>query len=159
MSLRVHFKANECQYWPIWSVQELFYYIAKHFSVNLHNFWVKFISKIILHLTSISATALLPSWIEDIFVKKYKKLWLIDKSLWTQLIHTYYRCKKMLLSYLDDNIPTSTTIFVYSSVFNIARSVRNISGCTLLHDVNVQFCTLKFSRFYVDFTIHYFLAI
>ena len=43
----------------------------------------------------------------------------------------------LLLSYLDDNIPTSAAIFVYNGAFDIARSVRNVAGCTLLRDVKL----------------------
>ena len=70
----------------------------------------------------------------DVFVEKYEKFWLIDKSLLIQWIHTCYQCKSLLLSYID-NIPTSAAIFVYNGAFDIARSVRNVSGCTLLRDV------------------------
>ena len=38
-------------------------------------------------------------------------------------MHTCYRCKSSLLSYPDDNIPTSAAISVYNGVFDIARSV------------------------------------
>ena len=37
----------------------------------------------------------------------------------------------------DDNIPTSAAIFVDNGAFDIARLVRNVSGCTLLRDVKV----------------------
>ena len=47
-------------------------------------------------------------------------------------MHTCYLCKSFLLSYPDDNIPTSAAIFVYNGAFDIARSVRNVSGCTLV---------------------------
>ena len=50
-------------------------------------------------------------------------------------MHTCYLRKSLLLSYPDDNIPTSAAIFVYNGAFDIARSVRNVSGCTLLRDV------------------------
>ena len=40
----------------------------------------------------------------------------------------------MLLSYPDDNIPTSAASFVYNGAFDIAHSVRNVSGLTLLSD-------------------------
>ena len=43
-------------------------------------------------------------------------------------------------SYPDDNIPTSAAIFIYNGAFDIARSVRNVSGCTLLLDVKLV-CT------------------
>ena len=43
----------------------------------------------------------------------------------------------LLLWYLEDNIPTSATIFVYNGELNIARSVQNVSGCTLLCDVKL----------------------
>ena len=43
----------------------------------------------------------------------------------------------MILPYPDDNIPTSAAIIVYNSAFNIARSVRNVLGCTLLRDVKI----------------------
>ena len=43
----------------------------------------------------------------------------------------------MLLLYPDDNIPTSAAFFVYNGAFDIARSVRNVSGCTLLRDVKL----------------------
>ena len=43
----------------------------------------------------------------------------------------------MLLLYSDDNIPTFATIFVYNGAFDIARSVRNVLGCTLLCDVKL----------------------
>ena len=39
-----------------------------------------------------------------------------------------YLCKSLLLSYPEDNIPTSAAIFVYSGAFDVARSVRNVSG-------------------------------
>ena len=52
-------------------------------------------------------------------------------------MHTCYLCKAVLLSYPDDNIPTSAAIFVYNGAFDIARSVRNVSGCTLLRDVKL----------------------
>ena len=52
-------------------------------------------------------------------------------------MHTCYLCKSLLLSYPDDNIPTSAAIFVYNGAFDIARSVRNVSGCTLLRDVKL----------------------
>ena len=52
-------------------------------------------------------------------------------------MHTCYLCKSLLLSYLDDNIPTSAAIFVYNGAFDIVRSIRNVSGCTLLHDVKL----------------------
>ena len=53
-------------------------------------------------------------------------------------------------------------LFVFTTVFDIARSVRNFSGCTLLHvrDVKtLRYCRLTFSRFYVDFTFHCLLFI
>ena len=59
-------------------------------------------------------------------------------------MHTCYPCKSFLISYPDDNIPTSAAIFVYIGAFDIARSVRHVSGCILLCDVN---CTFIFSRF------------
>ena len=69
-------------------------------------------------------------------------------------------------SYPNENIPTSPAIFIFNDAFDIARSVQNVLGCTLLGDVQLAFnkhsdinCTLTFSRFYVDFTIHYLLAI
>ena len=49
----------------------------------------------------------------------------------------FYRCKSLLHSYPDDNISTSAAIFVYSGAFDIARSVRNVSGCTLLRNVKL----------------------
>ena len=52
-------------------------------------------------------------------------------------MHTCYLCKSLLLSYPDDNIPTSAAIFVYNGEFDNARSVRNVSGCTLLLDVKL----------------------
>ena len=52
-------------------------------------------------------------------------------------MHTCYLGKSLLLSYTDDNIPTSAAIFVYNSAFDIARAVRNVSRCTLLHDVKL----------------------
>ena len=52
-------------------------------------------------------------------------------------MHTCYLCKSLLLSYPDDNIPTFAAIFVYNGAFDIARSVRNVSGCTLLRDVKL----------------------
>ena len=52
-------------------------------------------------------------------------------------MHTSYLCKSLLLSYPDDIIPTSAAIFVYNGVFDIARSVWNVSGCTLLRDVKL----------------------
>ena len=71
----------------------------------------------------------------------------------------------LLHSYPDDNIPTSTAIFVYNGVFDIAISVWNVFGCTLLRDVelayaiNPQSLHANLSRFYIDFSIHYLLAI
>ena len=50
---------------------------------------------------------------------------------------TFYRCKSLLLSYPDDNISTSVAIFVYNGAFDIARSVRNVSGCTLLRNIKL----------------------
>ena len=47
-----------------------------------------------------------------------------------QIIH-------LLLSFPDDNIPTFASIFVYNHAFDIARLVRNVSGCTLLFDVKL----------------------
>ena len=52
-------------------------------------------------------------------------------------MHTCYLCKSLLLSYPDDNIPTSPAIFVYNGAFDIARTVQTVSGCTLLHDVKL----------------------
>ena len=52
-------------------------------------------------------------------------------------MHTWYLCKSLLLLYPDDNIPTSAANFVYNDAFDIARSDRNVSGCTLLHDVKL----------------------
>ena len=52
-------------------------------------------------------------------------------------MHTCYLCKSLLLSYPDDNIPTSAAIFVYNGAFDIACSVRNVLGCTLLRDVKL----------------------
>ena len=52
-------------------------------------------------------------------------------------MHTCYLCKSLLLSYPDDNISTSAAIFVYNGAFDIALSVRNVSGCTLLRDVKL----------------------
>ena len=43
----------------------------------------------------------------------------------------------MLLLYPDDNNPTSAAFFVYNGAFDIARSFRNVSGCTLLRDVKL----------------------
>ena len=43
----------------------------------------------------------------------------------------------MILPYPDNNIPTSAASFVYNGAFDIARSVRNVSGCTLLSDVKL----------------------
>ena len=48
-----------------------------------------------------------------------------------------YLCKSLLLSYPEDNIPSSAAIFVYNGAFDIARSVRNVSGCTLLRYVKL----------------------
>ena len=47
-------------------------------------------------------------------------------------MHTRFLCKLLLLKY-----PTSTAIFVYNGAFDIARSVWNVLGCTLLHDVKL----------------------
>ena len=52
-------------------------------------------------------------------------------------MHTCYLCKPLPLSYPDDNIPTSAPFFVYDGAFDIACSVRNVSGCTLLCDVKL----------------------
>ena len=77
-------------------------------------------------------------------------------------MHTCYLCKSLLLSYPDDNIPTSSAIFVYSGAFKIARSVQNVSGCTLLRDVQLacnkhsdiaHYHSLDFTQIYV-FTIY-----
>ena len=55
-----------------------------------------------------------------------------------QWIHTCYRCKSLLLSYPDNNIQTSTSIFFsYNGAFDIARSVRNVSGRTPLRNVKL----------------------
>ena len=43
-------------------------------------------------------------------------------------MHTCYPCKALLLSYPDDNIPTSAAIFVYIGAFDIACSVRKVRG-------------------------------
>ena len=60
-------------------------------------------------------------------------------------MHTCYLCKSLLLSYPDDNIPASAAIFVYNGAFDIARSVRNVSGCTLLHVRDVKLACNKHS--------------
>ena len=52
-------------------------------------------------------------------------------------MNTCYLCKSLLLLYPDYNIPTSAAIFVYNGAFDIARSVRNVSGCTLLSYVKL----------------------
>ena len=86
----------------------------------------------ILHLASkcaISATALLHSSIcyrlhETFLLESTKTYGQFDKSLLIQLIFPFYRWKSLLLSYPDDNIPTSAAI----GAFDIARSVRNVSG-------------------------------
>ena len=52
-------------------------------------------------------------------------------------MHTCYLGKSSLLSYPVDNIAKSAANFVYNGAFDIARSVRNVSGCTLLRDVKL----------------------
>ena len=74
-------------------------------------------------------------------IKKYMlhpgcKIYVFQNTLMTShecgatLIQTYYLCQSLPLSYPDINIPTSATIFVFNAVFDIGRSVRNVSGCT-----------------------------
>ena len=56
--------------------------------------------------------------------------------------------------YPDDRIPTSSAIFVYNGAFVIARSVRNVSGCTLSRDVKLA-CNKPYDIAYLhslDFT-------
>ena len=54
--------------------------------------------------------------------------------------------------------------FNYKGAFNIAHSIRNISGCTLLYDVKLtcintsECCTLIFCRFYIDFYYSLFIS-
>ena len=115
---------------------------------NFSQVYFKFLRRMmILHLASkcaVSATTLLPSSIcyrlHEMFLwESTKNYGQFDKSLLIQLIYTLdrYRCKSLLLSYTDDNIPTSAAIFVYNGAFDIAHSVRNVSGCTLLRDVKL----------------------
>ena len=48
-----------------------------------------------------------------------------------------FQYKSLLRSYPDDNIPIFAAFFVYNGAFDIARSVRNVSGRTLLRDVKL----------------------
>ena len=43
----------------------------------------------------------------------------------------------MLRLYTDDIIPAPAAIFVYNGAFDIARSIRNVSGCTIKRDVKL----------------------
>ena len=47
--------------------------------------------------------------------------------------------QSLLDLYPDNNIPTSAAFFVYNGAFEIACSVRNISGYTLLHNVKLAY--------------------
>ena len=47
-------------------------------------------------------------------------------------INSYFLSLKIIASFdPDDSIPTSASNFVYNGAFDIARLVRNVSGCTL----------------------------
>ena len=72
-------------------------------------------------------------------------------------MHSCYLCESLLRSYPDDNI---------HRYFCLQRCVRYSTlsserwGCTLLRDVKLASNKYsEFSGFYVDFTIHYLLAI
>ena len=85
-----------------------------------------------------SVTALLPSSIcyrlHEMFCGKVRKI-MVNMIKVCKINESILDIDAMLLSYPGDNIPTSAAIFVYNGAFDIARSVRNVLGCTLLRDV------------------------
>ena len=91
----------------------------------------------------------------DVFVENYGKVWLI---LWNFVNSDNKSILDIDANHCIFRILMSAAIFVYNVAFDIARSVRNVSGCTLLRDVKLA-CknTQILHANYLDFTIHYLL--
>ena len=123
----------------------------KHFSVNLHEFWVKNFSNsgvgwwYCISRQSVqdrqphySLVHYATGYIRHFCGKGQKTVANLIKVKWILKIHTCYRCKSSLLSFPTTTLfLTSATIFVNNGAFYIACSVRNVLGYTLLHDVKL----------------------
>ena len=140
--------------------------------MNLHEFSVKFLRRmIILHLAlkcAISATALLHSSIcyrlhETFLLESMKNYSQFDKSFLIQLIFTSMKIIASFVSWRQhSNIRRYFCLqrcVRYCTLSSKRFGVHSMTWCKVSVQETLRYCKLTFSGFYVDFTIHYLLAI
>ena len=117
----------------------------KHFSVNLHEFWVKNFSNFWRRMMILISRQNVQYWQPHYSLVHYATGYIRHfcgkgQKIVANLIKVSEFKKSILVidaNLSNDNILTSTTIFVNNWAFYIACSVRNVLGYTLLHGVKL----------------------